>query len=453
MADEIVNNTERADKVERVGRLLGYPNARIMPLLGILHPSEIAQVLEDSPPELQARIIKQLPHEIISEALAEMDADANPGQLLTLVHPEVAASLIIELAPDDAADLLEQVPQTYKERILIYVPDEEEYVIKQLLRYDSETAGGLMNPEVATVMETMTKREAIRHIAVLSEEMEDFYTIYVVDEQGHLKGYLTFNALFRARNQDLIKDIMGTNIVSVLEDMDQEEVAKTMSQFNFPTLPVVDKYNKLLGRVTFDDILDVIEEENTEDILSFAGVSEDANLRGGWADSVRSRIPWLLINLLTASTAGFVISQFQHIISQIIIITSFMPIIAGVAGNGATQTLAVTIRRISTDGIPYKKALGVILKEVTVGLINGLLIGTVVSLIAVYINEDPTIGLVVFLAMVGNLLLAGLAGSFIPITLERLGIDPAVASSILITAITDILGYTLLLGLGTLLLL
>jgi len=453
VADEIVNNTERADKVERVGRLLGYPNARIMPLLGILHPSEIAQVLEDSPPELQARIIKQLPHEIISEALAEMDADANPGQLLTLVHPEVAASLIIELAPDDAADLLEQVPQTYKERILIYVPDEEEYVIKQLLRYDSETAGGLMNPEVATVMETMTKREAIRHIAVLSEEMEDFYTIYVVDEQGHLKGYLTFNALFRARNQDLIKDIMGTNIVSVLEDMDQEEVAKTMSQFNFPTLPVVDKYNKLLGRVTFDDILDVIEEENTEDILSFAGVSEDANLRGGWADSVRSRIPWLLINLLTASTAGFVISQFQHIISQIIIITSFMPIIAGVAGNGATQTLAVTIRRISTDGIPYKKALGVILKEVTVGLINGLLIGTVVSLIAVYINEDPTIGLVVFLAMVGNLLLAGLAGSFIPITLERLGIDPAVASSILITAITDILGYTLLLGLGTLLLL
>jgi magnesium transporter len=209
----------------------------------------------------------------------------------------------------------------------------------------------------------------------------------------------------------------------------------------------------LIGRVTFDDIMDVMEEESTEDLLNFAGVSEDANLRGGWAETVRSRIPWLLINLMTASLAAFTISQFEDTISKITTITFFMPIIAGLAGNGATQTLAVTIRRISTDGIPRNKAASVVLKEVITGIINGLMIGALASILAIASNSNPMIGLVVFLAMLGNLTISGLAGSFIPIMLERRGIDPAIASSILITAFTDIIGYILLFGLATAILL
>lgn len=418
-----------------------------------LHPTEVAIVLEDCDEETQQRVLRQLPSGFISEALAEMDEEMRPGQLLQRLHPRAAADLVMELDPDDAADILAQIEEPYKERILYHIPDEEEAVLNQLLEYDEDSAGGLMNPEVVFVKEDMTTNQAIREVARQSEEIEDFYTIYVVNEQEELTGFLTFKSLFRSRRDALIKDVMDPDIISVTADTDQEDVAKAMAQYNLPTLPVVDHKMHLMGRVTFDDIMDVMEEESTEDLLNFAGVSEDANLRGGWAETVRSRIPWLLINLMTASLAAFTISQFEDTISKITTITFFMPIIAGLAGNGATQTLAVTIRRISTDGIPRNKAASVVLKEVITGIINGLMIGALASILAIASNSNPMIGLVVFLAMLGNLTISGLAGSFIPIMLERRGIDPAIASSILITAFTDIIGYILLFGLATAILL
>ena len=449
------------DKLERVKRLIKAPNAHVRALLGVLHPTEIAQVLEDTPEDIQTRIIRELPKELISEAIAEMDEETHPGQLLTLLKPEVASGLIKELAPDDAADLLAQIPEAYKEKILYFVPDQEEEVLNQLLTYDEDSAGGLMNPEVVVVRDTMTKLEALREVVKQSEDMDDFYAIYVVDQEEALQGYLGFRDLFLAKNAELIRNIMNPNVVSVRVDMDQELVAKTMSQYNIPTLPVVGADEKLLGRITFDDVMDVIEEENTEDTLKFAGVSEDENLRGGWSNSVKSRIPWLMINLVTASIAMLVITQFEATIEKVALVASLMPIIAGVAGNGATQTLAVTIRRISTDGIPGRKAARVVLKEISVGAINGLMIGAIASVaVSIYNGQfnphfegrtelEVMVGVVVFCAMFGNLILAGFAGSFIPLTLERLRVDPAVASSILITALTDIIGYTLLFGLSS----
>ena len=442
-------------RIERVRRLLKSPNAHIRALLGVLHPSEIAQVLEDTEPEVQERIVRELPRELLSMAIAEMDDDTEPASLLSLLHPEITAGLIRELPPDDAADLLGQLEDDYRAKVLYYLPDDDEVILSQLLTYDEESAGGLMNPNLVVVQENMTKMEALRLVIDDSEEMEEFYTIYVVDDDNHLKGYLTFRALFLARSTELVKNIMDTDIVSIYVDDDQEDVAKVMAQYNLPTLPVIDRDNRLIGRVTFDDVMDVIEEENTEDILNFAGVSDDENLRGGWADAVKSRIPWLLVNLGTASTAAWVISQFDSTIEKLVLLTSLMPIIAGVSGNGATQTLAVTIRRISTNGVPARQALRVIFKELSVGAINGLMLGAVVSLAVAALSDNPNpqfvamMGVVVFLALFGNLMLAGFAGSFIPLTLERLKVDPAVASSILITAFTDIIGYLLLFGLAT----
>ncbi|MEO1448065.1 MAG: magnesium transporter [Bacteroidota bacterium] len=440
---------------ERVRRLLKAPNARVHTLLGLLHPTEIALVLEESTADMRERILRELPREILSEAISEMDEDSNPGALLNLLHPELAANLIKELAPDDGADLLALISSEQQEKILFYMPDEEEEVLNQLMEYDAESAGGRMNPEVVQVQDSMTKLEALREVVRQSEDMDEFYTIYVVDQENHLKGYLTFRSLFLARNTMLVGDIMDGEVVSVFDDMDQEDVAKLMSQYNLPTLPVIDRSETLLGRITFDDIMDVLEEESTEDMLSFAGVSEGENLRGGWANAVRSRIPWLLVNLLTASIAGFTISQFDSTIEKLVLLTTLMPIIAGVSGNGATQALAVTIRRISTDGIPRRKAWRVVFKELSVGAINGLMLGAIVSMAVTFLNPHANpqfvamMGVVVFLAMFGNLMLAGLAGSFIPITLERMRVDPAVASSILITAFTDIIGYLLLFGLAS----
>ena len=454
-------NTKTRDRIERVRRLLKSSQSHTRALLSVLHPTEIAQVLEDTPTEIQQRILKELPADLISEAISEMDEETHPGKLLTFIKPEVASNLIKELAPDDAADLLAQIPEDYKEKILSFIPDEEEDVLNQLLTYEEDSAGGLMNPEVVVVKETMTKLDALREVVSQSEDMDEFYSIYVVDEDERLKGYLTFRSLFLARNNQIIKDVMGSDVISVVVNTDQEEVAKVMSQYNLPTLPVVDHENKLLGRITFDDIMDVIEEENTEDALKMAGISEGENLRGGWANSVKSRIPWLMVNLITASVAMLVVGQFGSTIEKVALVASLMPIIAGVAGNGATQTLAVTVRRISTDGIPARKAFPVILKEISVGAINGLMIGAIASVaVAIYnaqfnpqVAANPQlevlVGVVVFSAMFGNLILAGLMGSFIPITLERLGIDPAVASSILITAFTDIIGYLLLFGLAS----
>ncbi|MDX2248756.1 MAG: magnesium transporter [Bacteroidia bacterium] len=441
-------------RVDRVRRLLKSPNAHIRALMSVLHPTEIAQVLEDTSPEIQERIVKELPAELISEAISEMDEDTNPGQLLTLLHPEIAAALIKELAPDDAADLLAQIPDEYKQKILYYIPDEDESVINKLLTYEEDTAGGLMNPELVVVRDSMTKLDALREVVRQSADQDEFYTIYVVDEENHLKGFLTFRSLFLAKNTEPVRNIMETDIVSVNVNTDQEEVSKIMAQYNLPTLPVVDENHILLGRITFDDVMDVIEEENTEDILSFAGVSDGENLRGGWSNAVKSRMPWLLVNLITAAIAGFVISIFDNTIEKLVLLTTLMPVIAGVSGNGATQTLAVTIRRISTNGIPARKAIRVVLKEISVGAINGLILGAVVSIVVTFLNPDPNpqfvavMGLVVFVSMFGNLMLAGFAGSFIPLTLERMGVDPAVASSILITAFTDIIGYLLLFGLA-----
>lgn len=454
-------DTDPRKRVERVRRLLKSSRSHIRALISALHPTEIAMLLEESPKELQQRIVKELPRDLISEAISEMDDETNPGKILTLLRPQVASELIEELAPDDAADLLAQVSEETKERILSFVPDEEETVIAQLLEYDEESAGGLMNPEVVYVGHQMTKLEALRQVVDQSEDMDDFYTIYVVDDDHRLRGYLSFRSLFLSRNNELVENVMDPDIVFVYVDTDQEEVAKSMSQYNLPTLPVIDADKTLLGRITFDDIMDVMEEEKTEDTLKFAGVSEGAKIRGGWFDSVKSRIPWLMVNLITASTAMLVVGFFSSTIEKIALVASLMPIIAGVGGNGATQTLAVTILRISTDGIPPRKALGVILKEIAVGAMNGFMIGAIAAMaVALYnANFNPQlegnvqleimVGVVVFCAMFGNLILAGFAGSFIPITLERLGIDPAVASSILITAFTDIIGYLLLFGLAS----
>ena len=415
----------------------------------MLHPTEIAQVLEEASPALQARIVREVSKELISEAISEMDEETNPGKLLTLLHPEVASELIQELEPDDAADLLSQIPEAHRDKILAFMSKEEEGVISQLLTYDEESAGGRMNPEVLTVSADLTKLQALQEVVAQSEDKNEFYAIYVIDEERHLLGYLTFKRLFTAKNMQRVREIMDAKVISVYVDDDQEEAAKLMSQYNLPTLPVVDRNNVLLGRITFDDILDIMEDETTEDMLNFAGVSEDENLRGGWVNAVKNRMPWLLINVVTASTAGYVVNQFEPVLDQIVVLAAFMPIVAGVAGNSATQALAVTIRRISTDGIPRRKALGVVMKEMTVGVFNGLLIGMIVSLLAFFMGGTYQIGVVVALAMMGNLILAGLAGSFTPIALERLGVDPAIASSILITAFTDIIGFTLLLGLAT----
>jgi magnesium transporter len=305
-----------------------------------------------------------------------------------------------------------------------------------------------MTTHLVTVRDTATAAEALDEIRRQSEEVEDFYQVFVVDGERRLVGILPFKSLVVSRPERRIGDFMAPADISVKPDLDQEEVARLMARYNLPSVAVVDDSGRLLGRVTFDDVIDVVEAETTEDLLKFGGVSADEELGAGWTESVRSRLPWLYLNLVTASMAAGVVYVFRETVAATLALAIWMPVIAGMGGNAGTQALAVTVRRLALGLIPSHLFLRVVGKEVLVGMTNGLAIGAVVGLAAAILGEGSMLGLVVFLAMSGNLLVAGFAGAFIPIVLERFGVDPAVASSIFVTTFTDVCGFVLLLGLA-----
>jgi magnesium transporter len=409
-------------------------------------PADLADVLAALDEEERLAVVQALPPELSSQALAELPEDAHAEQTLAALSPERAAEIVEELEDDDAAGILRELEPATQEAILQEVEDRAE--VERLLRYDEETAGGRMTTHLVTVRDTATAAEALEEIRRQSEEVEDFYQVFVVDAERRLVGILPFKSLVVSRPERRISEVMAEADVSVKPDLDQEEVARLMARYNLPSVAVVDDDGRLLGRVTFDDVIDVVEAETTEDLLKFGGVSPDEELAAEWTMSVRSRLPWLGVNLLTASLAASVVYFFQGEVQRTVVLAVFMPIVAGMGGNAGTQALAVTVRRLALGLIPKQRFLRVVGKEMLVGVTNGLAIGTVVGLTAALVGAQPTLGLVVFLAMTVNLLIAGFAGAFIPITLERLGVDPAVASSIFVTTFTDTFGFLLLLGLA-----
>jgi magnesium transporter len=301
-----------------------------------------------------------------------------------------------------------------------------------------------MTTELVKVSINDSRAQAIKSVIAQSEDVDNFFVVYAVDEHDRLIGTVTLQKLITAKSTDRISDLVEDELIYVEEDADQEEVVKIISQYNLPGLPVVDKAMVLVGRITFDDVMDIMEEESTEDLLKLSGVSIDEELRGTWQSAVKSRLPWLIVNLATASLASLVVLYFQDAIDKMVVLAVIMPIIAGLGGNAATQALAVTIRRLAVSDITTAQAYRTVSKEVLVGLINGMSIGILISLIAFFSNQDPMLGVVVFTAMTGNLMIAGLTGSATPMILERLGVDPAVASSVFITAFTDVVGFILL---------
>lgn len=425
----------------------------LIKLLGEYHASEIAILFSKIPLESQKRIINLLPAESASEVLSEMDFEAHPEELLLELDPERRQEIVEELDYDDATDIIAQLDEEDQQEILQDLDTEDASNIRNLLSYKEDSAGGLMNTQLIKIYANMSKKQAIDEIIQQSEEIEEFYTVYVVDESDTLKGIISLKNLIKAKASVKVADLINEDFIYVKAQVDQEEVADLISQYNLTSIPVVDDDMKLLGRVTFDDVIDVLEEENTEDMLKISGVSEDEELSGNWQAAVKSRLPWLLINLVTAFLASSVIRYFEPTINHLIILPAYMTIIAGMGGNTATQALAVTVRRITLSDLSDNQAYNTVIKEFTVGLVNGAVIGLVLFLVAFFYDSNPMLGLVIFIAMAGNLIIAGLAGSTIPLILKRIGIDPAIASSIIITTFTDVFGFLLLLGLASKLLL
>lgn len=435
--------------LQRIKTALDGEDAELQSVLKEYHASEIAILFEKLPQEAKERIINILPADIASEVISEMDEEHHPGELLINLDPEKRSEIVEELDYDDATDIISQLEEHEQQEILEDIDQEDATSIRALLSYDENTAGGLMNSSLIKVNIKLDKKGALDEIIRQSEEMEEFYTIYVVDDANTLKGIVSIKNIIKAHADVKIKNLLNADPVFVKADLDQEEVAKLISQYNLTTIPVVDDNMKLLGRITVDDIIDVMEEESTEDILKISGVSEDEELSGNWQDAVKSRLPWLIVNLGTAFLASSVIRHYSGIQAQLPVILAYLTIISGMGGNTATQALAVTVRRISLSDLTDNQAYRTVLKEFSVGLVNGAINGLIVCTFAFFYDSNPMLGLVLFLAMTGNLIVAGITGASIPLVLKRVGIDPAVASSIIITTFTDCIGFLLPLWLAT----
>ncbi len=420
-----------------------------------MHPSDLADLVASVPTEEgRLQVLSALSPEAASETLAEMEVHEDRADLFAALDARRGADLLQRLADDDAADLLGELAPGDRDRVLAELPTADAGDFRDLLRYGEDTAGGLMTTSLVSVATELTAAEAIAEIRKQGREVEHFYAVFVVDARGRLRGTVHLDDLVLADPTDTIASLVVPPVATVLPDVDQEEVGRAMGRYNLVSMPVVNDEGTLLGRITFDDVIDVIESETTEDILKLAGVSDEEELKAGWLDAVRARLPWLLLNLATAAAAASVILRFESVIEDAVFLAFLMPVIAALGGNTGTQALAVTIRRISVgDGLRshHFQAVG---KEVSVGLLNGLVLGVCFGAFAYFWEGgDARVGGVVLAAMWMNVVVAGLAGALVPTLLNRLGADPAVASSVFVHTLTDLVGFAMVLSLASALLL
>lgn len=438
--------------LEELQALLAGADATLDARLKDLHASDIADLIEGLDDDERLRLLRRLSPEVAADALSEMEEVEGPAELLLQLDPGHIAAIVEEMADDDAADIIGELEPHQQAEVLstVSVPDAAQ--IEELLHYPEDSAGGIMTRDVLAIRSELTASQAIAEIRRQAQGDIDFYTIFVVGADQRLAGVISLQDLVVSDPETPIAELTEEPSAVVPVSMDQEEVGRILSRYNIASIGVVDALGRLVGRVTFDDIIDVFEAETTEDILRFAAVSDEERVRGSTGDAIRSRLPWLLLNLLTAALAASVVWFFQDTIAGLVTLAVVMPIIAGMGGNAGTQALAVTIRRIALADETLRSRWGVLGKELLVGLINGAVLGLVAALAGIVIEGRAVFGLVVLMAMWGNLVVACFAGAFIPIFLESVGVDPAVASSVFVTTLTDLCGFFLLLGLATVML-
>lgn len=436
--------------------------ARAMNVLHKGRPADVAQVLHDLPDLDRHAVFAALSRsdkELAAASLSELDLEEGV-ELLTALAAEDIAQVLQELPSDDAALFIAELPEELRERLLDLMKVEASTDVQELLGFAEGTAGRIMTPDVFALNDDLTVSEAITAIQRASRDVEMVYYLYVVDERNHLVGVLSLRQLLLVSPTTPLKKLMSSDVISVRTDTDQEEVAQIVARYNLLGVPVVDAENKLVGIVTVDDVLDVIREEATEDIYALAGVRSDEHALSAPARSVRLRLPWLLVNLATAVLASSVVHLFEGTIEKAAFLATLMPLVAGMGGNAATQTLAVIVRGLALGEVTWENSRRVLFKEFLVGLANGLANGFVAAAI-VYLWPGLIkpelhhlmlwIGIIIALAMVINLVIAGVAGTIIPLVLKRLKADPALASTVFVTTCTDVGGFFSFLGLAALL--
>lgn len=412
-------------------------------------PADLSPVLPLLLEEDRKRILSLL-IEAGKAARALLDLDESDlHEILETLEDATIAAICSSSAPDDAADLLDFLDDDRRASVLELLGATQGAKLESLLEGEEETAGSLMNTEFLALDEELTVSQAIEAIRQYPRK-DSFFYVYCVDSEQHLVGVLSLRSLILADSNGRLKDIMVQSVVRTQIDSSPEEVAQLVSKYDLLSMPVVDLQNTLVGVVTVDDVLDVIQEQAEEDLMHLAGVDVSERVTTPARETFRTRFPWLAVNLVTAFIASSVVRYFEGTIQRWTALAAFMPIVAGMGGNAGTQTLTVFVRALALGEIDWRGGLRSIWKELLVGLGNGIAIGAITGLIVgVWTGQWILAGILV-LAMCGNLVIAGVAGGLVPLVLERLGFDPAVASSIFVTTFTDTGGFFLFLGLATL---
>ncbi len=416
-------------------------------LLESLRRSDQAEVFSDLPPEQQQEILPLLDPEDSADILEELE-DEDVFEIANLLETDRLVEIVDEMEPDEAADLLGDISSEQAEEVLKRIDESDE--VRFLLEHPDETAGGVMTALDVHIQQDMTVDEAIWHLRHLSPTSENIYYLFVQDEKDFLVGVVSLRDLVVAKPGTIIRGIMDQEPISVKVEADQEDAARLMQRYDLLALPVVDDVGKLVGLITYDDLLDVLEDEATEDIYRLGGIPKEQPADVPLFSAMKTRLPWLVLNLLTAMISVAVLSLFENTIAQVAVLAAFFPIVAGVSGSAATQTLTVTVRGLALGDIAPKEGLRTLVRELLLGLVNGLSIGLIVAVIALFWKGTPLLGLVVGGSTLLNMLCAGLAGVVVPLLMQRLKFDPALASPILVTTTTDTFGYFIYLGLATL---
>ncbi|WP_170607111.1 magnesium transporter [Ruegeria arenilitoris] len=425
---------------------------KLIELLEPLHPADIADLLEQINPYDRSRLIRLYDKEFDGDILSELD-EAVREEVIAVLRPDVLAEAVREMESDDVVDLLEDLEEPQQETILDALEETDRHAAQQALAYPENSAGRLMQREIVMAPEHWTVGQAIDFMRANDDLPEQFYHVVLIDPRLKPTAQVTLGKLMAARREIALRDIAEQEFHTIPVDQDEEDVAYAFNQYHLISAPVVDADGRIVGVITIDDAMVVLDEEYEEDMLHLAGVSNESSLSDSVAATSKRRLPWLAVNLCTAICASLVISQFEAAINRLVALAILMPIVASMGGNAGTQSLTVAVRALATRDLTGSNVLRVIRRELLVGMLNGLCFAVVLGIVGMMWFASPMLGVVIGTALVVNMIIAGFVGTVVPVALDRIGVDPALASGTFVTTTTDVMGFFIFLGLASVVLL
>jgi len=436
---EIYKYKEKLEKLINAGQEI-----KILTLISRFHPDDIAELLENLEEEEKSKLFRLLDVETASDVIMELN-DISRELIIEDMSSEELSEIVDDMPSDDAADFIGDLPEEQKQEILSHLDHEKSEDVQMLLEYPEDSAGGIMQTELISVKQHLTVSAAIDLIRSLSDEVEDFHNVFATDENEKLVGVLPLRKLILAKPETSISSIMDKSLIYVNADMDQEEVANTVKRYDLISLPVVDGDMHLLGRIMVDDVIDVIQEEDSEDIFRMAGISEEEDVvySGATYKVCMTRLPWLVFILFGTLLSGYFLWVYESTLKELLALVTFVPVICAMSGNVGVQSTSIVIRGLATGRIDFLNLKKMVLKELVVGIVIGLICAFIGACIGVLWHGNMIMGVSIFLAMFITITFAAFTGVLIPVFFKKMKIDPAVASGALVTTSNDLIAINI----------